>query len=324
MNNVPVALKIIKGDGVNGEISRRQREFVENEAIILNRANHPHVITCYGFFVDGNQAVLVLELAKSSVWNVLRDTQTFPVIPDVLKLCWLVDLCVAMQYLHSKGVVHKDIKCDNALVVTMGPIPLRIKLGDFGLAKMSMTYAGVASTAGAGTISFMAPELRGGQHASAASDVFALGMTLIQLLARQVLSVDNFTGSIANAIRSVNPTSVVYQSVQELEGLLAVMLAVEPTTRPKVGEVYNSLSSIVSGCGGDPRLRSSCTDYRSVLDIDNILTAKVNGPVILKMPSETPISGLTDHAASSPIQSTVEDKKTRMVQAIMTFLDKHV
>ena len=42
------------------------------------------------------------------------------------------------------------------------------------------------------------------------------------------------------------------------------------------------------------------------------------------MPSETPISGLTDHAASSPIQSTVEDKKTRMVQAIMTFLDKHV
>ena len=107
------------------------------------------------------------------------------------------DISAAVAHLHSHGVTHKDIKAENVLLHN-SPYEFCVKLCDFGLAKQESMGTGktVAPTmmkesmAGAGTLAFMAPELQNpslsvDKHSSAASDVFAICVTFIQILLRR-------------------------------------------------------------------------------------------------------------------------------------------
>ena len=109
--------------------------------------------------------------------------------------------------MHSKKVVHKDIKIDNLLLFAY-PHKLQVKISDFGLSKELLTGSGTQqSTLGAGTLVFMAPELRNGARAHTPSDVFALGMTGVEILTREPSQVMNFVGQI-NAAASAATTQL--------------------------------------------------------------------------------------------------------------------
>ncbi len=95
-------------------------------------ANPSYIVSCYGFVPDLKEFTIVLELAPyGSLWEVVSNHTSFPVISFPLMCAWLSDLIDAVAHMHSKNVTHKDVKCENALVYT----ELRVKLGDFGLAK---------------------------------------------------------------------------------------------------------------------------------------------------------------------------------------------
>ena len=105
------------------------------------------------------------------------------------------DISAAVAHLHSHGVTHKDIKAENVLLHN-SPYEFCVKLCDFGLAKQESMGTGktvaptMVSMVGAGTLSFMAPELQNpslsvDRHSSAASDVFAICVTFIQILLRR-------------------------------------------------------------------------------------------------------------------------------------------
>jgi serine/threonine protein kinase len=84
-------------------------------------------------------------------------------------------LCSALAYLHDDaGVVHNDIKPSNILFARLGRAPL-VKLGDFGLAQH------IKQTSARGTVGFMAPDVKRGRRPTPASDVWSLGVTLVEL-----------------------------------------------------------------------------------------------------------------------------------------------
>ena len=108
----------------------------------------------------------------------------------------------AVNYLHEKGIVHRDIKAENILLHN-SPYEFCVKLCDFGLAKQESLSGDTAlpsmlSVTGAGTQPFMAPEVKNeslgkGRRSSSASDVFAMCITFIQILSRR-LPIDDVFG----------------------------------------------------------------------------------------------------------------------------------
>jgi len=172
-----VALKIITPAAANepGFAERFTRE-----ARVLARLNHSHIIAIYDFgqrnglfyllmeFVDGvNLRQLIREKA-------LSPSQALEIVPG---------LCEALQYAHNEGVVHRDIKPENILLDRKG----RIKIADFGLAKMLSDHASDAVLTGTrqvvGTPQYMAPEqMQGASSVDHRADLYSLGVVFYEML----------------------------------------------------------------------------------------------------------------------------------------------
>ena len=88
------------------------------------------------------------------------------------------DICTALMYCESKGIIHRDIKPANLFVDRFG----NYKVGDFGASKRMETVHVAQTMTGIGTISYMAPEIFRGQSYNNTVDIYALGLVLYQLL----------------------------------------------------------------------------------------------------------------------------------------------
>ena len=153
-------------------------ERFEREASLGLRLDHPGICKVHALVMDGGVLALVMELVQGEELSELIGTKTGPIPWD---RAWPMfeQLLDAMMHMHEEGVLHRDIKPENVLVTEEG----RLKLLDLGIAKDSgsnKTMTGV----GMGTVAYMAPE----QHRDAGSvdqraDVYALGMTLYEMLA---------------------------------------------------------------------------------------------------------------------------------------------
>ena len=171
----------------NTELTAKELEDAENEVLMMHHVACANVLLVYGLAVDPARVLIVLEMAPfGSLWDVLAGSggALSKEMPVSLLVAWMVDLCYGVAHLHSKRVKHKDIKAQN-LLLYQTPNRLGVKICDFGLAKQS-SAAGLssASSAGGGTFAFMAPECRNGLKSSAKSDVFSIGMTMLQILTR--------------------------------------------------------------------------------------------------------------------------------------------
>ena len=169
-----VALKVISTGSTFGE--EAQARF-QREARAVALLNHPNIVTVYEFGEDEGLHYLAMEYVHG------EDLETFIQRGKVSKaelLRVLVQVCEGLAYAHEQGVVHRDIKPTNILVTRHGKRP-HAKLMDFGVAQMGdpgLTEAGVRM----GTVSYMAPESLDQGTAGAASDLFALGVILYEVL----------------------------------------------------------------------------------------------------------------------------------------------
>lgn len=171
----PVALKLYhRQDG-----QERARLFVEGAAAA--RFEHPGIVRI--FDLDPFVGALVMEwLPEGSVrHHVLRHGLQEPELR-----AFLFDVAEVLAFLHGRGVVHRDLKPSNLLLRRTQGGRLRVVLTDFGVAHAleAVTSEGGASAQVHGTLAYMAPEQRRGLAVTTASDIYALGVTLEEWLAR--------------------------------------------------------------------------------------------------------------------------------------------
>ncbi|MDX2137518.1 MAG: tetratricopeptide repeat protein [Chloroflexota bacterium] len=141
----------------------------------LSSLRHPHIISVLDYGFDAHrQPYYTMELLSQPT-NLLSYGAE-KTIPDKINL--IIQVLQALAYLHRRGVIHRDLKPDNVLVVAG-----QAKVLDFGLA---MTRGRQAEDTPAGTLHHMAPEVLSGQSASFSSDLYAVGVMAYQLLADQL------------------------------------------------------------------------------------------------------------------------------------------
>ncbi len=169
----PVARKRIHMHGSAAQVDQAHRR-LRREAELLQRLDHPGIVRLLEVEDEGTDVVLVMPfLPGGTLADRVAATGPLPA-PQVEYL--LDALLDALAAAHRGGVVHRDIKPDNILFDASG----RPALADFGVATARDMTAGLtAAGAVVGTPTFMAPEQARGEPASAASDVFALGATML-------------------------------------------------------------------------------------------------------------------------------------------------
>ena len=168
-----VALKVVRGMGTDASLVRRFRE----ERRILARLEHRHIARLLdGGVIDDGTPWFAMEFIEGERIDQWCDARTLS-IDDRLRLFEVT--CQAVQYAHSQLVVHRDLKPSNIMVTALG----EVKLLDFGVAKLlGVEDTEVTQTALAMTPQYAAPEQVRRQPITTATDIYALGVLLYELL----------------------------------------------------------------------------------------------------------------------------------------------
>jgi len=154
------------------------------EARVVNRIRHPNIVDIYEFGeFDDKRPYFVMELLEgTSLANIVERRGR---LTPAQALSYLEPVCDALRAAHAAGVVHRDLKASNVAVVKEGDPP-RVKLLDFGIAKLVRTAPGERGLTAVGqrigTPYAMAPEQIRGGSIDARVDIYALGVLLYQLL----------------------------------------------------------------------------------------------------------------------------------------------
>ncbi|MFN0129988.1 MAG: serine/threonine-protein kinase [Verrucomicrobiales bacterium] len=180
-----VALKLLAPERIDDHAFA---ERFTREAQALAKLNHPNIVTVHDFGRAGRFYFLLMEFVDGV--NLRQAMQAGRFTPEQA-LAVVPPVCEALHYAHGRGLVHRDIKPENLLLDRDG----RIKIADFGIAKMmdadepdvGVADAGVVESQPAGTPRYMAPEqcdrTRRTDHRA---DIYSLGVVLYELLTGEV------------------------------------------------------------------------------------------------------------------------------------------
>lgn len=170
----PVAIKELPvAFGADPQVRNR----FASEARLLATLDHPHIVPIFDYVESDGLCVLVMELLPGgTVWD--RFTGRGVAAAEALSIA--IATCSALDHAHRKGILHRDIKPENLLFAEAGTL----KVSDFGIAKVMGGAESMATRTGLvlGTPAYMAPEQALGSELSPATDVYAVGSVLYELL----------------------------------------------------------------------------------------------------------------------------------------------
>lgn len=224
----PVAIKELPA-AFSDDPSARDR--FRSEARVVASLDHPHIVPLYDFVEEGPSAVFVMELMTGgTLWDRFSAGELSPEAACSITLA----LLAALNHAHGRGVLHRDTKPENVLFNAAG-VP---KLADFGIAKVLEDGAGTRTATGMimGTPAYMAPEQGSGDPVGPATDLYAVGAMLYELLSGR-LPFESTGNPLAQLYRHVHepptPLHEVAPSVPaELSGVVMWALAKDPADRP--------------------------------------------------------------------------------------------
>ncbi|CAD8115805.1 unnamed protein product [Paramecium sonneborni] len=157
----------------NGDENKVQS--IQREIEILSKLQHPHIVRYYGSETKKDQLNIFLEYVSGG--SVLTMIKRFGKFKESLIRVYLKQILLGLHFLHSKGVIHRDIKGANILINQDG----KVKLADFGSGKQLSEIKHDIVGSLCGTPNFMAPEVINQQQYGKKADIWSLGCTMIEM-----------------------------------------------------------------------------------------------------------------------------------------------
>ncbi|KAK9966210.1 hypothetical protein ABG768_003333 [Culter alburnus] len=213
--------------------SRRERRAAEQEAQLLSRLKHPNIVT-YRESWEGEDCQLYIVMGfceGGDLYHRLKQ-QKGELLPERQVVEWFVQIAMALQYLHEKHILHRDLKTQNIFLTKTNII----KVGDLGIARVLENQNDMASTL-IGTPYYMSPELFSNKPYNYKSDIWALGCCVYEM------------ATLKHAFNAKDMNSLVYRIVEgklpqmpskydpQLGELIKRMLCKKPEDRPDVKHI---------------------------------------------------------------------------------------
>ncbi|WP_306919719.1 MULTISPECIES: serine/threonine-protein kinase [unclassified Arthrobacter] len=233
-----VALKLFAPQSADPDELRRQEAEIE----LLATLNHPNLVTLFDAGIDGRipdepRPFLTMELVDG------QDLRT-RILRSPLSLNELAvvgaGVADALAYVHALGIIHRDIKPANILLVPGRPgEPLRPKLTDFGIARIIDGTRLTATGTMVGTAAYLSPEQARGADLGPASDIYSLGLVMLECLKGEV----EFPGSaVESAVARLHRAPSVPDTVPaDWAQLFRAMTALDPRDRPAAADLESAL-----------------------------------------------------------------------------------
>lgn len=213
-----------------------EREEAKKEITTLSAIHHPNITNYIEHFEDNGSLFIVMEYANGGdLYGKIRSRKGVH-LEEREVLHYFVQLCLALSYLHSRRILHRDLKTQNVFLTKDGVI----KLGDFGISAVLQTSYELRRTV-CGTPYYFSPELCLNRPYNNKSDVWALGCVLYEMTTlRHAFDGNSMKALVQKILKGAYPPISTSHYSPELIGLVKAMLQLDPQKRPNVSQIIRS------------------------------------------------------------------------------------
>jgi len=252
-----VALKLIQSELVRSPAAAAR---FQREMRLTARIEHPNTIRVYDFGEAEGRLFLTMELLRGRTLAAVLAQSGRLELPRIVRIA--TQVCRALQAAHSEGVVHRDLKPDNVMLLEQYDEHDVVKVLDFGIAKSLDQQEAGMTTAGAvvGTPAYMSAEQAMGAAVDQRSDLYSLGIMLYELASGRV----PFTAPALTALLVAHATEVPPPLAQVAPGvhpglvaLIEELLRKDPAARPQTAKAVEHRLEALLGAPMAGRLPGS-------------------------------------------------------------------
>ncbi len=299
-----VAIKILKDEymGDPGFLERFRAE-ARHAALV----NHEGIANVFDYGEEQGSAYIVMELVPGEPLSTIIEREGR--LPANRVLGIVAQTATALQAAHDAGLVHRDIKPGNLLITPEG----RVKITDFGIARIADQVPLTATGQVMGTVQYLAPEQASGHTATASTDVYSLGIVAYECLAGR----RPFTGEsqVAIAMAQINdsPPALPTDIAEPVRQLVLACLAKDPQGRPasasKLAQAATALhrGDVQLAMSYVPQIGGGASD-----DATRVMPATSLGDAATTaLPQTTALAGAGAVATADDDENPEEQKKKR-------------
>ena len=153
---------------------------IRREINILKRLRNRYIIQYYDIYSDDQELLIIMDYAENGTLNKFINDNKDKEHNWSFNNELIRQIVIGLVYIHHENIIHRDLKSMNILLANN----YQVKISDFGLSRIKIISSSQSKHGAVGTLRWMAPELLQGQKYSEQSDIYALGMTIWEIVAK--------------------------------------------------------------------------------------------------------------------------------------------
>ncbi|KAL5611779.1 hypothetical protein BROUX41_000646 [Berkeleyomyces rouxiae] len=304
------ALKYIRKDEIIRSESVRN---IIRERRMLEDVNHPFICNLRYSFQDIEYMYLVVDLMTGGDLRFHISRKTFT--EEAVRF-WIAELGCALRYVHSQGIIHRDVKPDNVLLDADG----HVHLTDFNVATYVVPGRLIASRSG--TLAYLGPEVYAGKGYDVRADWWSLGVVFYECIYNKRPFEGNSEQTLSQAIQAGRPRFPITQPPVSIPCMYAMMAALDVNPDTRLGSTWESFTQneffqAIDFDGLEKKFlepifvpSSEKTNFDATYDLEELLLEEA--PLEARARRQKPRERLKDDATDKEIR---EDELYRMIDS---------
>jgi hypothetical protein len=281
-----VAIKTIDlptDDSISPEAYEELVARFQTEAKAIAKLSHPNIVAIYDFGQEDGRQYMVQELLQGR--SLAQMLQTYAPLPTDIVIRSSVQACAALDYAHDQGIIHRDIKPGNMILLDNGTL----KLMDFGIARLETGSAGMTKAGNIlGSLLYISPEqLINAGKVDRRADIYSLGVTMYEMLTGRLPYNGDNIGELVMAIMQSapqRPAQVNPQVSADLEAIILKAMAKEADKRfSRASEMGQALSSLGGGPAASALGAATQAGGQTAINIHSTLAGDQAGPAAIAL-----------------------------------------